>query len=260
ARPDELHQVLVGGDDEHVGAGLRRLARIGGDEVVRLVAVLLDGLEAEGAHGLAHQGGLRNEIFRGLLPVRLVGRIDLLAEGLLRLVEDDGEMGRGDADRALADELEQLGAEQAHGAGGQAVRAVVVFPVLVHGLEIGAEDEGRAVDEEDVVPRLQGTGDVDGNGGGGLLGHGSRTGASRESPVRSGRDYATPRPRSRSVSLAVRENGLQPAAARRAGAAMWQARGRTKSASSIVPRISRSKMRGATTPAAVTRAAPQPTP
>ena len=39
---DQLHQVLVGGDDRHLGAGLDRLPRIGRDEVVGLEAVLLD--------------------------------------------------------------------------------------------------------------------------------------------------------------------------------------------------------------------------
>ena len=44
----ELHQVLVGGDDRDVGAGLRRLARVGGDEVVGLVALLLEASDVEG--------------------------------------------------------------------------------------------------------------------------------------------------------------------------------------------------------------------
>ena len=44
----------------------------------------------------------------------LVVGVDLLAEGVLGLVEDDRQVGRLDADRALADELVELGAEQAH--------------------------------------------------------------------------------------------------------------------------------------------------
>jgi hypothetical protein len=47
-------------------------------------------------------------------------------------------MARPDADGALADELIELGAEQAHGTGRQPVRAVIVLRVLIHGLEIGA--------------------------------------------------------------------------------------------------------------------------
>ena len=133
-----------------------RLVGIGGDEVVRLVASCSIGHEAEGAHGGAHQRELRNEVFRRLGAVGLVGGVDLLAEGVLALVEDDGEMGRLDARRALADELQKLGAEQPHRAGRQAVGAVIIFRVLPDRLEIGAKDEGRAVDEEDVIAGFHG--------------------------------------------------------------------------------------------------------
>ena len=128
-----------------------RLLGIGGDDVVGLVARLLHRLQAEGLHRLAHQRELRLEIVGHLAAGALVIGVDLLAEGVLRLVEDDGEMGRHDADRALADELVELGAEEAERAGGQAIRAVVVFGVLVDRLEKGAIDEGRAIDQEDVV-------------------------------------------------------------------------------------------------------------
>ncbi len=164
---DELHHVLVGGDDEHVGAGFLRLPGVGGDDVVGLVAGLLDRLQPEGLHRLAHQGKLRLEIVGHLAAGALVVGVDLLAEGLLRLVEDDGQMGRPDADGALADELVELGAEQAERAGGQAVGAVIVLGVLVDRLEIGAEDEGRAIDQEDMVAGLDaGGGSLRGGGGG----------------------------------------------------------------------------------------------
>ena len=149
---DELHQVLVGRDDQHVGAGFRCPAGIGGDEVVRLEAGLLDRDQPERPHSLARQRKLRHELGRGIAAVRLVAGEELVAERVLRLVENDGEMGRLHADGALAEELQDLRAEQAHGAGRQPVRrAHIVFPVLVHGLEIGAEDEGRPVDEENLV-------------------------------------------------------------------------------------------------------------
>ena len=73
ARLDELHEVLVGRDDEHVGAGLARLAGVGGDDVVGLVAALLDRDHAEGRNGGAHQRELRHQFVRRILPVRLVG-------------------------------------------------------------------------------------------------------------------------------------------------------------------------------------------
>ena len=89
---DELHQILVGRDDGHVGAALDRDARISGDQIIRLVTVLLHRKEAEGAHRLAHQRELRNEIRRRIGAIGFVRRIELLAEGILRFVEDDGEM------------------------------------------------------------------------------------------------------------------------------------------------------------------------
>jgi hypothetical protein len=156
AGADELHQVLVGGNDQHVGAAGAGLVGIGGDEVVGLVAVLLDGMQAEGANGGAHQRELRHEVFRRRRPVRLVERVELLAERVLALVEDHGEMRRPDAEGALLDELQHLGREQPDSAGRQAVRARIVLPVLVHRLEIGAEDEGRGVDEKDAVALANG--------------------------------------------------------------------------------------------------------
>ena len=116
ARLDELHQVLVGGDDENVGAGLARLARISGDDVVGLVAALLDRDHAEGRDGRAHQGKLRHQFVGRIFPVRLVLRIDVAPERILRLVEDDREMGRLMARGSVADELQHFGGEQPHGA------------------------------------------------------------------------------------------------------------------------------------------------
>ena len=50
----------------------------------------------------------------------------------------------------------QLGAEQPHRAGRQAVGAVIIFRVLPDRLEIGAKDEGRAVDEKDMAAGADG--------------------------------------------------------------------------------------------------------
>ena len=60
-------------------------------------------------------------------------------------------MGRLDPGRAVADELQHLGGEQPDRPDRQPVGAVIVLLVLPNGLEIGAEDERRAVDEENVV-------------------------------------------------------------------------------------------------------------
>ena len=148
---DELHEVLVGRDDEDVGAGLTRLTGVSGDDVVGLVAALLDRDHAERRDSGAHQRELRHEFVGRILPVRLVGRVEVAPERVLRLVEDHGEMGRLEARRPVANELQHLGREQPHGAGGQAIGPVVVFLVLADRLIIGAEDKRRAVDEKNMV-------------------------------------------------------------------------------------------------------------
>ena len=151
ARLDELHEVLVGRDDEDVGAGLARLAGVGGDDVVGLVAALLDRDHAEGRDGRAHQRELRHELVGRILPVRLVLRIDVAPERVLRLVEDHREMGGLVAGRAVADELQHFGGEQPNRAGRQAVHPIIVLLILADRLIIGAEDKRRAVDEKNMV-------------------------------------------------------------------------------------------------------------
>ena len=148
---DELHEILVGRDDEDVGAGLARLTRVSGDDVVGLVAALLDRDHAERRDGGAHEGKLRHELVGRILPVRLVGRIEVAPERVLRLVEDHREMGRLVARRPVADELQHLGREQPHRAGREAIGPVVVLLVLADRLIIGAEDKRRAVDEKNMV-------------------------------------------------------------------------------------------------------------
>ena len=147
AGPHELHQVLVGGDDGHVAAGIDDLARVAGDEVVRLEAVLLDAGDVERLHGVADERELRDELIRRRRTVRLVVLVDLLAEGLLRRVEDDGEMGRCLGGLRLAQELPQHGAEPVHGTDRQPVRRPRQRRQRVE----GAEDVARAVDEVDVA-------------------------------------------------------------------------------------------------------------
>ena len=52
---NELHQVLVGGDDDHLAARVSHHLGVGGDQVVRLIAVELHHRHAEGPRGFAHQ-------------------------------------------------------------------------------------------------------------------------------------------------------------------------------------------------------------
>ena len=78
----QLHEVLVGRDDDGLEALGRRLFRIGRDQVVGLVALKLDAGQVEGAGRLAHQGELRAQLLRRLVAVCLVFRVEVVAEGL----------------------------------------------------------------------------------------------------------------------------------------------------------------------------------
>src|SRR5208282_5004713 len=108
----------------HVGPRGARVARVGRNDVVSLVAALLDRNHAEGRNRGAHQRELRHELVGWILSVSLVRRIDVAPERILRLVEDDGEMGWLETRGALANELQHLGREQAHCAGWKAVSAI----------------------------------------------------------------------------------------------------------------------------------------
>ena len=66
--------------------------------------------------------------------------------------------------RAVAQELQHLGREQPDRADRQLVGAIVVLLVLADRLEIGAEDERRAVDQKNMVAGADGTSEL-GHGG-----------------------------------------------------------------------------------------------
>ena len=63
---DQLHQVLVGRDDDHLAALGPGRAGVGRDQVVGLVVLDLDHRQAERARGLAHHRELRHEVVRRL--------------------------------------------------------------------------------------------------------------------------------------------------------------------------------------------------
>ncbi len=150
ARLDQLHQVLVGGDDGDVGAGRSRLRRVGGDEIVGLESALFDAGDVEGARRLADQAELRTQVLRCFGAMGLVVGIERVAEGRPRSVEDHRQMGRLDRGAGLLRLLQQAiehVAEAGDGADRQAVRLAGERRQRV----IGAEDVGRAVDQEEVV-------------------------------------------------------------------------------------------------------------
>ncbi len=149
-RRDELHEVLVGGNDGHVGARLLGKPCIGRDEVVGLVAFLLDAGQVEGAGGVADEPELRDQILRRRCPVGLVLIVEPVAEGLRGIVEDHGQMCRRHAHGGVArvgQKLPEHVAESRDRIDGKSVRLAVERR---DGVE-RPEDEARAVDEEEMI-------------------------------------------------------------------------------------------------------------
>ena len=81
ALADQLHEVLVGGDDGHLAARLADQAGIGGDQVVGLEARLLKGVDAEGPGRLPHPGDLGHQVLGGRWAVGRVLGLDPRLDG-----------------------------------------------------------------------------------------------------------------------------------------------------------------------------------
>jgi len=118
AGPDELHQVLVRGDDR--GAVPHGLGgqRIGGDQIVRFPVGQLDGGDAEGGGGIAHQGELRAQFLGRLRALGLVALVQAVAERVPAGVEYHGKVIFG---MVFQQPDEHVG-EAEHGVHGGAVR------------------------------------------------------------------------------------------------------------------------------------------
>ena len=134
----------------HRRARLDGFARIGGDQIVGLVIILLDAGDVEGARRLADQAELRPQIGRRLGPLRLVLVVYVIAEGFPRFVEDHAKMRRL-CRFHLAHQLPQHGAEALHGLDGQAVALAAERRQGV----IGAENIARSVNEIEMIAGLE---------------------------------------------------------------------------------------------------------
>ncbi len=143
---DELHQVLVAGDDGNVPALRLCLSCIGGDHVVRFDVRFFDAGQAEGACRIADKRELRHKVFGRIGAIGLVLVVNLVAEGLARLVEDDRQMRRPVRLVQIGGQLPQHG--------GVAVDCTHRGPFGVgqrRQAVIGPEDIGGAIDEIEVL-------------------------------------------------------------------------------------------------------------
>jgi len=138
---DQLHEVLVGGDDGHLVPLLDGQAGIGGDDVVGLEGLALDAGQVHGPHGVADERELRHQVLGRRRAVGLVLRVDVAAEGLAGGVEDDRDV----AGVSLVQQLQQHGGEALHGVDRRAVG-----PRQRRQGMVGAEDEPGAVDQKEM--------------------------------------------------------------------------------------------------------------
>ena len=143
---DQLHQVLVGGDDRHRPPRLARTPGQGGDDVIGLIAVNLDARHVEGAGGGPGKGKLRAQVLRQFGAVGLVGGVDVVAEGLGTGVKDHRDMGG----RLFAG-MGQLAPEKVAKPRDRPHRHAVGFARQRRQRVIGAKDEGRSVDQMQVI-------------------------------------------------------------------------------------------------------------
>ena len=157
---DELHHVLVGGDDVDVVAERGELAGEGADDVVGLEALVVEDGDAEGFERAADVGQLLGEVGRASrrgwpcsrrsrwlsncwvlmlnFLTSFISRGALVAEDGGADVVDGGEVLRGEVLAQLVDHVD----EDIGGGGGDA-GARGHGALALHGV-IGAEDEGHA--------------------------------------------------------------------------------------------------------------------
>jgi hypothetical protein len=139
---DELEQVLVAGDDDHLVAARHRLGGEGRDHVVGLEAGRVEDGQAEDVAHAAHVGQLHREVVVHLAAVRLVLRVLLVAEGLAGQVEGNG----GELRVLVLVQLLEHGGEAVGRVGGQAARGGEALDGEVRAVELRA-----AVDQVDGV-------------------------------------------------------------------------------------------------------------
>ncbi len=152
AAADKLHQILVGTDDRDPPARIAGLTGEGSDDVVGLVMLKLDTGDVEGAGGVAGQRELRHQLFRQGRAIGLVVGIDLVAEGLGRVVEDHRHMGRRIAALGVLRVFPQHVGKPRDRPDGQPVG----FPRQRRQRVKRAEDKGRAVDQMQVMTLAKG--------------------------------------------------------------------------------------------------------
>ena len=79
---DQLHQILVGGDDRYLGANLASLASVSRNQVISFISGQVHGWDIECFDRIAAELKLRNELLRRRWTMRLVFRIYVVTKSL----------------------------------------------------------------------------------------------------------------------------------------------------------------------------------
>ena len=156
---DQLHQILVRRHDGDVPARAHCRFGIARDQVVGLIPLGFDARQRKGARRIADQRELRAQIFGRFGPVRLILVVDVVAERLAAMVQDDREV------RRPVGVVQVLGELPEH-------RGVAIDRANRHALRvrqrrqavIGAEDVAGAIDQIEMILVRHG-GDVAAAGG-----------------------------------------------------------------------------------------------
>ena len=144
---DELHQILVGANDRAAPPGGTGLHSQRGDDVIGLIALKLFAGDVERLGRGAGQRDLRAQIFGHGIAVGLVLVVHVVAEGMAALVEDHSYMRR----RVGAGVAFDIAVQHVAEPGDRADRQAVGFARQRRQGVISAKDEGRAVDQMQVV-------------------------------------------------------------------------------------------------------------
>ena len=148
AAADQLHQILVRTDDRHPPPRIARMAGKGCDDIIGLEPLDLLAGNVEGLGGAARQGDLWAQILGHRLAVGFVFRKQIVAERHAALVKDHCHMSRRIRAAIALDIALKHVAKARHRPDGQPVG----FARQRRQRMIGAENEGRSVDQMQMAP------------------------------------------------------------------------------------------------------------
>jgi len=118
---NELHQILVRGDNGCGGTCLGGKPRIGRNQIIRLIVLLFDGRYFKSSYGVTDEFELRAQFLRRFGTVGLVIGVKPVAKGLGRMVKNHRKMGGPLARNRIPQQLPEHVAKTRHSSDRQPV-------------------------------------------------------------------------------------------------------------------------------------------